>query len=102
MKILKLIIAVLIIGVLLSSCSWRHSISMRFFKHKPCTVQFKRNLLGSTNALPVSSTTTGISSVDGLLTGNLMRIEKDAVVVSTKDKVFWIPRDSILYIEWTK
>ena len=67
-----------------------------------CTIQFRRDALGSAGDLPVlpiariiNGTIASIS-----ISGELIAIDHEAILISSEQKRFWIPKHSILFIEY--
>jgi hypothetical protein len=62
-------------------------------------VQFRRDALGAAAALPVPPTTDSMNGAATSISGTLVAVEIDSVVVEVDKKSNWIPRDVILSIE---
>jgi hypothetical protein len=101
MKRIWIIVPLLLI-LFVCSCSKSHDPYLSRQIGKTCTVQFKRNSLGSGAALPVSPMTDNINGADVALSGTLQTVEDHAIIVVSGNKTCWIPRDSILLIESAK
>ena len=69
---------------------------------EPVKVQFRRDALGAAAALPVSPTTDSINGAATSISGTLVAVEVDSVVLTVNENTKWIPRDVILSIEATK
>lgn len=69
---------------------------------EPVKVQFRRDALGAAAALPVSPTTDSINGAATSISGTLVAVEVDSVVLTVDENTKWIPRDVILSIEATK
>ena len=65
-----------------------------------CTVQFRRDVLGSARDLPVAVTTDVINGAQVSLSGRLVSIDTDWVVILRPEEEFWIPRDHVLTIRF--
>ncbi|MFM2171948.1 MAG: hypothetical protein RI957_2177, partial [Verrucomicrobiota bacterium] len=65
-------------------------------------VQFRRDALGAAAALPVPPTTDSMNGAATSISGTLVAVEIDSVVVEVDKKSNWIPRDVILSIEATE
>ena len=100
MKILKVLVVGLIVAVLLSSCFSDRYSYLNSKRGKPCTVQFKRNALGGAAAIPVSPLTGGINGADVAVYGTLKKVDKDAITVINGKTTYWIPKDSILLVQF--
>lgn len=62
-------------------------------------VQFRRDALGAGAALPVPPTTDIMNGAVISISGTLVAVEIDSVVIEIDKKSNWIPRDVILCIE---
>jgi hypothetical protein len=100
MKILKVLIVGVIVAVLLGSCFSDHKSYLKSKRGKPCIVQFKRNALGGAASLPVPPTTNSINGADVSISGTLQKVDKDAVIISNGKTTYWIPKDSILLLQF--
>jgi hypothetical protein len=100
MKILKVLITGVIVAVLLSSCFSDHYSYLNKKRGKPCIVQLKRNALGCAAQLPVSPLTSNINGADVAIYGTLKKVDKDAVTIINGKTTYWIPKDSILLIQF--
>lgn len=71
---------------------------------KGCTVQLKRNALGSGRDLPISPTTDSINNVAVNVQGILRAVRDNGILIeqNVENKKYWIPMDSILLIEMGK
>jgi hypothetical protein len=70
---------------------------------KEATIQFRRgDSLGGGGNLPVSPTTNSINGATVSLSGKIIKIEADWVVVETKQEEIWIPKSAILLIQYAK
>ena len=76
-----------------------------------CTVQFRRDALGTAKDLPVSPTTNSINGAIVSMRGELIAINHDVILLDQVNnhyivndvpqmKRFWIPKSSILSIEY--
>jgi len=71
-----------------------------------CTVQFRRDVLGTAGDLPVDPTTNKINGAIVSLRGKLIAIDREAILLDWyHDRMnvyrrLWIPKDSILLIEY--
>ena len=68
-----------------------------------CIVQFKRDLLGGTNATPISPTTTNQNGADLTVQGTLVKIDSDWVVIKDAmhaTHLWWIPRQNVLMLSF--
>jgi hypothetical protein len=77
-----------------------------------CTIQFRRDALGGSTSL-TSPTTTGINGTTISIAGTLIAVNHEAVLLEQIDnhylvndvpqlKRLWIPKSSILLIEYRK
>jgi len=77
-----------------------------------CTVQFRRDALGGSTSL-TAPTTTGINGTTFIIKGTLIAVNHEAILLEQIDdhyivndvpqlKQLWIPKSSILYIEYSK
>ena len=62
-------------------------------------VQFRRDALGSAHGLPVSPTTGSRNGSDVCLSGELLSVNEEWIVLGNGRKEHWIPRDVVLLIE---
>lgn len=69
-----------------------------------CTVQFRRDALGTARETPVSHATDNFNGADVRVTGKLVKTDENWVVVEKYGgkEVFWIPRENVLLIEFSK
>jgi hypothetical protein len=100
MKTLKVLVIGITVAVLLSSCFSDHYSYLNKKRGKPCTVQFKRNALGAAAALPVSPWDNNINGADVAISGTLKKVDKDAITIIKGKTTYWIPKDSILLVQF--
>jgi hypothetical protein len=100
MKTLKVLVIGITVAVFLSSCFSDHYSSLNKKRGKPCTVQLKRNALGGAAPTPVSPLTGNINGAEVAIYGKLYKVDKDAVVIIDGKTTYWIPKDSILLIQF--
>jgi hypothetical protein len=62
-------------------------------------VQFRRDALGSAHPYPVSPRIERINGVTVSLSGELLTINEEWVVLKNKKQKYWIPRDVVLLIK---
>ena len=65
-----------------------------------CTVQFHRGALGGAAALPISPMTQSINGAKVSISGELIAIDHEAIIISSEQRRYWIPKHSILLIEY--
>ena len=65
----------------------------------PCTVQFRRDLLGTHSNLPVDPLTNGINGARTSVSGKLLRVDADWIVLQRKQGQLWIPRRNVLLLD---
>ena len=70
----------------------------------PCTVQFQRDLLGTTADLPVGPETGSINGAKVCVSGKLLKANSEWVVLLQDDDAseYWIPRDNVLLVSVRK
>jgi hypothetical protein len=61
-------------------------------------VQFRRDALGSAHDLPVSPTTDSQNGARVSLSGTLMLVNEDWIVLEYQKRAHWIPRHAVLLI----
>jgi hypothetical protein len=90
----------------LAGCTRRHAnapspfLAQHIGEH--CTVQFRRDALGSGAPLPVSPLTNGINGADVSMGGELLAAEGDGIVIQhSHNGRIWIPNHAILLIEFS-
>ena len=69
-----------------------------------CTVQFRRNYLGGTSSNIIPITTDGINGAQISLSGKLTYADNEWIVVNQSNikKEYWIPREVILHLRFSK
>ncbi len=67
-------------------------------KAKSATVQFRRDILGASRELPVPPTTDVQNGASVSVSGKLLKVNREWVVLEQDKKVLWIPRDNVLLI----
>lgn len=66
-----------------------------------CTVQFRRDVLGGSMDVPVSPTTDRINGVDVSVTGELVDMTSEWIVLERHPGgVLWIPRQNVLLLRF--
>ena len=92
---------VLLAAVVLSGCDRPDMPALK--AGKTCTIQFRRDALGSGASLPVPPTTNSMNGADVSLDGTFVRATAEWVVIETKgskkEREVWIPKGVILLIE---
>jgi hypothetical protein len=73
-----------------------------------CTVQFRRDALGAAASNAIPATTGVMNGAEVQLTGLLKDVKGDYLVIETpapgdptKKNEYWVPRHSILLLEWS-
>lgn len=61
-----------------------------------CTVQFRRDYLGSSRELPVAPTTSSINGAEVSVSGRFLRSDEEWIVLTNSNQELWIPRSVIL------
>ncbi len=82
--------------VLLAGCSGAPD---RPSKAKWATVQIRRDLLGAGGNLPISPTTGSFNGADVCVTGKLLKVNEEWVVLERDKQEIWIPRENVLLIQ---
>ena len=121
-KLIAVILAVLVVGVI--CCHLHHS---HHKKAKPgakvetlfdlelgtdCIIQFRRDALGGSTS-PISPKTTSLNGTDVCVNGKLIAVNSEAIHLEYDNNQFiingvpqlkrlWIPKSSILFIEYEK
>jgi hypothetical protein len=97
--------------LLLTGCDRAHAANSPDQRQPPtgrdCTVQFRRDFLGTSRDLPVSPTANTIGGSETCVRGRLMAVTDEwvvlayAVPVGNKplEREFWIPRNVVLLID---
>mgnify|MGYP001447369756 FL=1 len=62
-------------------------------------MQFRRDALGAAANLPISPTAGSINGVSTTIVGTLAIVESDAIVVDADNRLKWVPREVILFVE---
>ena len=62
------------------------------------TVQFRRDALGASHALPISPTVDSMNGANVTLKGELLAVNKNWVVVQDDTKTHWIARPTVLLL----
>jgi len=65
-----------------------------------CTVQFKRSDLGAAASLPIPPTTNSINGAGVSVSGKLLRIDQDWVVLDDGSSKLWVPRRNVLLLQF--
>ena len=65
-----------------------------------CTVQFKRDLLGASANLPVSPTTESINGVSVSVSGTLLSLDREWIVLKSGNGTVWVPRQNVLLLQF--
>ena len=71
------------------------------------TVQFRRDILGTESDLPVGPNTDNINGAETVVSGTLLKVNADSIVVENNVNIAinekmsqrWIPREVILLVE---
>ena len=74
---------------------------------KSVTVQFRRDILGTESDLPVGPNTDNINGAETVVSGTLLKVNADSIVVENNVNIAinekmsqrWIPREVILLVE---
>jgi hypothetical protein len=65
-----------------------------------CTVQFKRDLLGTHASLPVSPTADAINGASVSIRGKLVAVDQEWIVLEAGDETIWVPRQNVLLLHF--
>jgi hypothetical protein len=65
---------------------------------KLCTIQFRRDALGAAASLPVGPMTDSINGAETSISGKLLRVTTDWLVVERNGKDVWIPQSVVLMV----
>jgi hypothetical protein len=66
------------------------------------TVQFRRDALGSAHTLPISPITGSINGAKVCLSGELVSVNGEWIVLEHNEQEFWIPKHAVLLIQINK
>ncbi len=66
---------------------------------RPVRVQFRRDTLGASANLPIGPRTTSTNGAETSLSGKLVRVVDEDIVIEEDRRLKWIPREVILYVE---
>jgi len=102
MKKTACLIVCVLTAMLITSCSSEKESYLSQQVGKVCKVQFKRNALGGGATLPVPPTTDVFNGAAVSLSGTLRAVDRQAVVLDSGTKTYWIPKDCVLLIEVEK
>jgi len=69
---------------------------------RPVTIQFRRDLLGTSRELPVGPDTSSINGAETSISGTLVEAHEDSVVIQRDERLHWVPRETILHIRIDK
>jgi hypothetical protein len=93
----------LVIIPFLSACSEKPPASENPPTGKEATIQFRRgDSLGGGGNLPTGPTVNSTNGAAVSLSGKIIKIEGDWVVVEVGQEEIWIPKSSILLIQYAK
>jgi hypothetical protein len=67
---------------------------------KNCTVQFKRDLLGTARDLPVSPMTGSINGAETSVSGKLKFVTSEWVVITQNERDIWIQKSTVLLMQF--
>ena len=65
-----------------------------------CRLQFRPSDLGVATSLPVPPTVGAINGADVNVSGKLLRIDQDWVVLDTGRSKLWVPRRNVLLLQF--
>lgn len=87
-------IGLLTVVFLLSGCSQPTQPPTK----KNVKVQFRRDALGGAHTLPISPNTDSINGAQVSLSGKLLTVNDEWIVLEHNKRNHWIPRDAVLLI----
>ena len=64
-----------------------------------CTVQLRRDALGGAASVPVPVLTDNINGADVSVSGTLVKVDADWVVIAVNKEMLWISRPNVLLIK---
>jgi hypothetical protein len=67
---------------------------------KKCTIQFRRDALGTAASLPVPPMTGNVNGADTSISGTVKSVTEEWVVLDGANGEIWIPRTVILLIQY--
>ena len=67
---------------------------------KQCTIQFRRDALGTAASLPVSPLTGGINGADTSISGKLKSTHGEWLVLDHGGQEIWVPKATVLLIQF--
>lgn len=65
-----------------------------------CTVQLRRDALGTGGGLPVPPTTSMINGAEVMVAGKLLAYDTDGLMLSTPEGQLWVPAHSVLLVSF--
>ena len=99
MKNMNILLIVMLIGIT-SGCGPSQSNIPKELSGKYCTIQFNRASLGSTRLVDPTINVSNGSSVS--ISGNIVKIDSDWIVMKYEKEFLYIPMKSVLLIEEQK
>lgn len=72
---------------------------LRQWTGKNVRVQFRRDALGAAASLPVPPTTGEINGAATCVVGKLIKADRNGIVIGPEERLKWIPREVILFVE---
>ena len=91
-------IIVFALTLILVGCGQRN-VASQPPKAKSATVQFRRDILGASRELPVSPMTDIQNGAEVSVSGRLLEVNEEWVVLEQGKQELWIPRDNVLLIK---
>ena len=98
MKNQSMVISLIALLILLTGCAQPRQPPTG----KTAIVQFRRDALGSASNIPVSPATGSINGAKVCLTGKLLTVNEEWIVLEYEKQKHWIPRDVVLLIKVIK
>jgi hypothetical protein len=95
-----ILITLLIAGIV---CWHVHHPSRHRLMPKPgmeCVIQLRRDALGAGSDIPVSPITYNRNGADVMVRGEMIAVNREAILISSGPNRFWIPKSNILLIEY--
>jgi hypothetical protein len=95
-------VALLSVTLLITGCAVANGASAGSLPPigKPCTIQFRRDALGTAAALPVNPMASSINGAETSVAGTLKMVSPEWVVLDLSGREVWVSKSVVLLIQF--
>lgn len=106
LELLRLLIIIVVLGLGSTACNFEANNNELFdnglaeLEGEACKIQIRRDYLGGGSSLPIPPTTDVFNGAHVSISGRLVQVDHNGVLLSSDGRDLWIPMDAILLVDF--